>query len=105
MSEIPEDAVESACAAFYNEGQLTDWNRLVEVDPYLAERYRKFMKTALKVAAPLIREDERRRIAEEIRAIDVPEHNLHDQLPSDHWYAGQKVMRDDIAALLEGGAE
>ena len=52
-----------------------------------------------------LRADERRKIAEEIRAIDVPEHNLHDQLPSDHWYAGQKVMRDEIAALLEGGAE
>ena len=43
--------------------------------------------------------------AEEIRAIEVPAHNLHDQLPSDHWYAGQKIMRDEIAALLEGGAE
>ena len=52
-----------------------------------------------------LRADERRKIAEEIRAIDVPEHNLHDQLPSDHWYAGQKIMRDEIAALLEGGGE
>ena len=52
-----------------------------------------------------LRADERRKIAEEIRAIDVPEHNLHDQLPSDHWYAGQKIMRDEIAALLEGVGE
>ena len=43
--------------------------------------------------------------AEEVRAIDIPEHRLHDQLPSDHWYAGQKAMRDEIAALLEGGTE
>ena len=43
--------------------------------------------------------------AEEVRAIDIPEHRLHDQLPSDHWYAGQKAMRDEIVTLLEGGAE
>ena len=43
--------------------------------------------------------------AEEVRAIEIPEHNQHDQLPSDHWYAGQKIMRDEIATLLEGGGE
>ena len=54
---------------------------------------------------PIIERQVRAAWAKEIRAIEVPAHNLHDQLPSDHWYAGQKIMRDEIAALLEGGAE
>ena len=60
---------------------------------------------ALTAALPIIEKQVRAAWAEEIRAIEIPEHNLHDQMPSDHWYAGQKIMRDEIAALLEGGAE
>ena len=56
----------------------------------------------LAAALPIIERQVRAAWAEEIRAIEVPAHNLHDQLPSDHWYAGQKIMRDEIAALLEG---
>ena len=63
--------------------------------------YEREAEIALAAATPHLRAA----WAEEIRAIEVPEHNLHDQLPSDHWYAGQQIMRDEIAALLEGGAE
>ena len=59
----------------------------------------------LTAVLPIIEKQVRAAWAEEIRAIEIPEHNLHDQMPSDHWYAGQKIMRDEIAALLEGGAE
>ena len=61
--------------------------------------YAREAEIALAAAAPHLRAA----WAEEIRAIEVPAHNLHDQLPSDHWYAGQKIMRDEIAELLEGG--
>ena len=63
--------------------------------------YERESEIALTAATPHLRAA----WAKEIRAIEVPAHNLHDQLPSDHWYAGQKIMRDEIAALLEGGAE
>ena len=63
--------------------------------------YEREAEIALATATPHLRAA----WAEEIRAIEVPEHNLHYQLPSDYWYAGQKSMRDEIAALLEGGAE
>ena len=111
MSEIPEDAVESACAAFYNEGQLTDWNRLVEVDPYLAERYRKFMKTALKVASPIIREDEHRRIAESIGAKGYqvgekrfPDNRAHgdDEWPYRHFTDGIDLAIEIAVQITEG---
>lgn len=58
-------------------------------------------EAAIAAALPHLRAS----VAEEVRAIDIPEHRLHDQLPSDHWYAGQKAMRDEIVTLLEGGEE
>ena len=63
--------------------------------------YEREAEIALTAATPHLRAA----WAEEVRAIDIPEHRLHDQLPSDHWYAGQKAMRDEIVTLLEGGAE
>ena len=97
--EITDEMVEQIRVDVYGKDDCNDcqcegseWER-VEIRSYLT------------AALPIIEKQVRAAWAEEIRAIEVPEHNLHDQLPSDHWYAGQKIMRDEIAALLEGGAE
>ena len=92
--KVPEAAIDAAA-----EGMADDWNP--QRDPVLTAMFRDYAMSALEAAAPHLRAA----WAEEVRAIEVPEHNQHDQLPSDHWYAGQKIMRDEIATLLEGGGE
>ena len=89
---VPEAAIKAAAQAMTD-----DWNP--DRDPVLTAMFSDYSATALAAATPHLRAA----WAEEVRAIDIPEHRLHDQLPSDHWYAGQKAMRDEIVTLLEGG--
>ena len=100
--EITDELVEQmkdALAELFNQGLGP------EDAPYIPSDFNGLAEDELTAVLPTIERHVRAAWAEEIRAIEVPEHNLHDQLPSDHWYAGQKSMRDEIAALLEGGAE
>ena len=98
--EITDEMVEQmkdALAELFNQ-------RLGPEDaPYIPSDFNGLAEDELTAVLPIIEKQVRAACAEEIRAIEIPEHNLHDQLPSDHWYAGQKIMRDEIAALLEGG--
>ena len=100
--EITDEMVEQmkdALAELFNQ-------RLGPEDaPYIPSDFNGLAEDELTAVLPIIERQVRAAWAKEIRAIEVPAHNLHDQLPSDHWYAGQQIMRDEIAALLEGGAE
>ena len=98
MTAIPDEAVQSAAEALLADNCVCD---TYDTDPCACASWEREAQVALTAAAPHLRAA----WAEEVRAIEVPEHNQHDQLPSDHWYAGQKTMRDEIATLLEVGGE
>lgn len=48
---VPDAEVEAACRAFYEDvSGMTQWNRLVEVETEIADRYRAGMRAALEAA-------------------------------------------------------
>ena len=64
-----------------------------------------FASLVLTAAAPIIRADERRRIAAEIRAIPIGNFRVYDCLPNDYTNMGRAGMREKAARIAERSGE
>ncbi|MSS84511.1 hypothetical protein FYJ24_06980 [Actinomycetaceae bacterium WB03_NA08] len=99
--DIPDEAVEAATQVFWDEvlGRSDKWEQFAKDDPDAAEIIRDNRRCILEAAAPIIRADERRRVAEEIRAAAWPPDKAKTE-GLDFGYALGRSAGLDIAAQI-----